>query len=358
MHFVFLDDSICFDGNTPNVQALGGAEKALVGLTEALAACGYQVTVGNRCTSVCTISGVTWCPLEVIGNVIDLPVDVEIAFRAPSLLGRIPAARHRFLWATAHPDYLKDPRVSRLLAHHCADVLVSSLHQATLWSGDLPAHLLPLGVRSIFLEMAQRRRKELAPLPDPIVVTTLHPEHNLGPLLDIWMNDIYPRLPKARLVIMSSGLSASNLEGRSPQMQDLFQRVQGLTHQGVEVSFPGSDQDMVAMWQQARVHLYPLADHNVCCWTLAEGQACGVPAVAFSAGGALDCIDNGTSGYCVPDHQAMANVTGHILENDNIFRQLSQGACALGHIRSWKEAALSLATLCDVRCIPETACTV
>ena len=51
MRITLIDDSIPFDGSTPRKRSIGGAEKAFVGLSEAFAAKGYEVTAVNRCES-------------------------------------------------------------------------------------------------------------------------------------------------------------------------------------------------------------------------------------------------------------------------------------------------------------------
>ena len=57
MRITLIDDSIPFDGSTPRKRSIGGAEKAFVGLSEAFAAKGYEVTAVNRCESYFELNG-------------------------------------------------------------------------------------------------------------------------------------------------------------------------------------------------------------------------------------------------------------------------------------------------------------
>ena len=58
-----VDDGIAFDGRLAEAAPLGGAELAVVGLAEALARRGHDVTVYNKCPGPLDHEGVHWRPL-------------------------------------------------------------------------------------------------------------------------------------------------------------------------------------------------------------------------------------------------------------------------------------------------------
>ena len=64
MLITFLDDSVPFDGATQDQKPLGGGEKAVAGLAEALAARGHMVRVFNRCAAPAVVDGVSWRRLD------------------------------------------------------------------------------------------------------------------------------------------------------------------------------------------------------------------------------------------------------------------------------------------------------
>jgi len=64
MNITMIDDSYAFDGATPGLRALGGAEKAFVHLSSALAVRGHSVTVINRCEYQSCVEGVLWVPFN------------------------------------------------------------------------------------------------------------------------------------------------------------------------------------------------------------------------------------------------------------------------------------------------------
>ena len=56
---IIADDGISFDGRLAEQAPLGGAETAVVGLAEALAARGHHVLVCNKCERALEHKGVT-----------------------------------------------------------------------------------------------------------------------------------------------------------------------------------------------------------------------------------------------------------------------------------------------------------
>ena len=91
MRITMFDDSISFNGETPNVRAIGGAEKAFVHLGLALADRGHDVTVFNRCEETANIGRVQWLPWETTRPP---ETDVLIAFRKPQLLDEMGPTRY------------------------------------------------------------------------------------------------------------------------------------------------------------------------------------------------------------------------------------------------------------------------
>lgn len=342
MRFCFLDNSFDYKGLSPDRRALGGAEKALFGLSGALAARGHEVIVANRTTRSFEHNGVDWVPLE---SVVGQPVDVSVAFRAPALLG-LTSAHRDFLWITSSPDYLDHPAVSSQLLKTGAGLLFSGPVQRHRWYGQQPAWIMPVGLRAPFLGRGSGRTVPVF----PVAVVTTHPRRGLDRLLYIWCTQIRPAVPAARLLVLSRCLGGGR-ENVPVALESLFRRLEDLAPDGVEVCCPPGDSDMAALWSRARVHLYPAFDDDVCCWTLAESQACGVPAVAGSAGGASDRVDNGMTGYCVPDDAALAGVTVQILQDDGVFANLSAAAGAPSRHRSWDDAAVFLETLSVETCV-------
>ena len=99
-----IDDSYAFDGATPGLRALGGAEKAFVHLSSALAVRGHSVTVINRCEYQSSVEGVLWVPFNTPRPPDN---DVIIAFRKPELLTEFEDnSSNSIVWLWGKPEIL------------------------------------------------------------------------------------------------------------------------------------------------------------------------------------------------------------------------------------------------------------
>lgn len=337
MRICFIDDSVPFDGQTPLTQPLGGVEKALVGLSTALAGRGHEVTVYNRCPVAATVAGVSWKPLD--GDVPEM-TDVVIALRKPRLLKHIPMAYRRILWVTAQPAYLEKPAVDDLLDRFGVRLLFLGRTQAASYRGKRPGLTVRPGVADAYLNVARR------PASPPVAITTTHPDNNLGWLVDLWTDVIHEQAPEAKLHVYSALLArAARGEAVEERIQLLYDTIQIAEDKGVRILDPLGDDGMATVYGSARCHLYPGHREDMVCWTLGETQAAGVPAVARTRGAVHERVANGETGYIVPDDAAFANVAIQLLTDDGMHRGLSEAACNELRRRPWSLAAQEVESL-------------
>ena len=88
MQYVFVDDSpLQYDGYTTLRRAMGGAEKAVGGLSSILAERGHEVKVINRTTYAHMADGAYYTPFG--DSWAPKAADVVIAMRKPALLGHL-----------------------------------------------------------------------------------------------------------------------------------------------------------------------------------------------------------------------------------------------------------------------------
>lgn len=389
MRYVFVDDSaLVYDGYTPLRRPIGGAEKAVIGLASALFERGHDVKVINRVTYAHMADGAYWTP---IGDpMAPKAADVLIALRKPTLMGAVRSASHRLLWVVGAPDYLSAPANAPLWESFDASLLFVGHNQARAYAGKVRRGVITPGVRGIYFdtpvvasgraavadsmtdhygydpadEMASARQAVEAaanvaatapddgpeggtpsepPLPPPHAVVTTHPLQGLGWLVEVWTRLVHPRLPAARLAVYSAVLS-KGLKGEEIPVNiiPILQQVKAAASANVVVVEPRNDEGMAEVYRASRVHLYPCDSGDYACWTLAESQAAGLPAVARSLGGVDERIANGETGYIVPDAEAFANVTLQILGEDGFYKNLSGAAAAPTRRRPWAMAAADL----------------
>lgn len=367
MRYVFVDDSIAYDGYTPLRRALGGAEKAVAGLAAALAERGNEVKVINHTAYAHMADGAYYAPFG--DAMAPKSADILIAVRKPALLGTLRNVQHRMLWVTRAPEYLWAPANKPLWGSFLPSLLFASPSQQRAYGGELPQVLVIPGVRNVYheppvryvppsdpppgsdplsyaMEAAAQAIPEPVPanfVPPPHAVTTTHPLHGLAWLLDIWTNHIHPQMPEARLSVYSAVLS-KGLKGEEipAEIMPVLEKVKSAATANVVAVEPRADDGMAEVYRASRVHLYPGQAQDFACWTLAESQATGLPAVARSLGGTSEQIVNGESGYLVPNAAAFGNVTLEILRNDAVYKNLRDGAARPERRRTWAAAAAEL----------------
>ncbi len=343
MRILFADDGVPYDGRTPAESPLGGGERAVVGLARALAGRGHDVSVATQLVEPETIDGVAWLPLPLDQDDDTLPesVDVLVAVRRPSLLALPVRPGRQVVWVQGRPDALIRPSVRARLASRRPDLLYVSDSQraAGPGAGGMARLVLAPGVSNAFLS-----GHDPAPLTPPVAVTTAHPLHGgLDWLLDRWAEGIAPAVPGARLHVYSALLSAGLAGEPVPDaLAPVVERVRALAPLGVEAREPQPEAALAAAWRTARVMLYPGQVWDHACWTLADAQALGLPAVARPLGGAPERIANGDSGVLVPDDEAFVNVAIQVLTDDGLFHGMVEEARAPRRRRPWASVAAEL----------------
>lgn len=337
MHITLIDDSVSFDALTAGVHPLGGAEKAFACLPGALAARGHKVRVINRAKYPMPVEGAQWEGWHIRQ---EEETDVLIAFRKAALLDSVRRAGRRVLWLTAHGRALERAEDRRVLeTHRPVLVFLGPSHRATWrrtdWAEGFSCPVIPPAVGRVFLS---GQAPELVTPPRAIVTT--HPSHGLDGLLELWRERIRPEVPEAELHIYSSVL-AKGLRGDPvpDEIRPVLNKALSGSEAGVVIHPPGNDGQMAAAYRAARVHLYPGHADDMGAWTLAESQACGLPAVARGLGGVPDRVADGRTGYLVPDADAMASVAALLLKDEAVFRSLSDEARTTQRARSWDAVA-------------------
>ncbi len=335
MKVCLFDDSVSFDAWTPARAPLGGAEKAFALLPGPLAGRGHEVHVYNRCQYSMPIDNARWHNPEAPRP---LEADALIAFRRPSLLETVRRPGRRLLWVTAAPEYLGKAAAKSILGPMQPTLVFIGEAQKARHKGD--GVVIRPGVAPAY-HRTPATPDEAGP---PRAVVTTHPSHGLDWLLDLWMEEVRPQVPEALLDIYSASLHKAMIdpEAAPEDLRPLVARcLRGQDH-GVAVLEPMGDEGMAKAYRTARVHLYPGHPDDMACWTLADSQAAGCPAVARGYPAVAERVDNGQTGYLVPDASAFANVAVELLRNDAMHASLSEAARSPHRRRTWQAAAADM----------------
>ncbi|WP_413207509.1 glycosyltransferase [Rhodospirillum sp. A1_3_36] len=336
MKIVLVDAGRAYDGATPSLLPMDGAERAVVGLATALAARGHAVTVLNGCAAPVTRGGVAYHPLATAGQD-PKPVetaDTLIAVRLPALLGTVAEVGRRILWPMAHPAYLTWPTHRALLDQYGPTI-------AYLGATQMGASARPGGaVVAPGVSRAFRPGLLSEPTERPEAVVVTHPMHGLDQVLTLWEERIQPEVPGARLTIYSALLRRA-LDGElmPASLEALAGRVKALAERDVAVRAPLAEDGMAGVYRSARLLLYPGHAKDMACWALGEAQACGLPVVARALGAVEERVPNGEAGYIVPDGEAFANVAIQILSDATLAKGIAAAAGEATRLRTWDAAA-------------------
>ena len=345
MRITLIDDSIPFDGATPKIKPLGGAEKAFVYLSETLAARGHDVTAVNQCDAYSELNGVTWLPFDAPRP---LESEVLIAFRKPSLLEEVDSVDLRILWLWG-PASLPDQAANQVLLERYMPTLVflGETHRQS-WKSqrNFKEAIIVPGVTDAYLEFEDDKSE-----PEPIAIITTHPLHGLQELLQLWLDGIRPRNDRAQLHIYSASLSRGIETGEvANRMKDLLSIAGKAQNRGIFIKLPMPDVDMAKNYRYAKLHFYPMIKTEMYGSTLAESQAAGLPALVLAAtgdvGAVAERVCNGQSGYIAPDNAAFINLAAEILaENSELYWSLHREALTLQKYRTWHIAAIEFEAL-------------
>lgn len=341
MLVTFIDDTVPFDGHTPNSQPLGGAQKTVARLAQAMARRGHTVRVFNQCEFPLVAEGVSWQPLAECRAAHS---DWLIVHRDVALLDKIPDADRRALLLSGGAESLAKPaNLAKLQEHRPVLVLQGMMHNVSVPPGlaSLKSGVVAPGVADPYLQAEPMPR-----VPANRAIVTTHPLHGLDWLLDLWTGTIFTRVPWAELHVYSASLERGAMGAALPdRLKPILDKAVEARSMGVRLFRPLADPEMVEVYRNARVHLYPGHDKDVVCTTLTESQAVGLPAVARLKGAVNERVINGQTGYLVPDDEAFANLAVRLLDDQQTFAQLSEKARELQSLRSWEQAAQDLEAL-------------
>lgn len=337
---LLTDDGIPFDGTSPDTGPLGGAEGAVVGLLEALAARGHTVTALTRCSASVTVRGVAWQPIT---KGIPSSADLYIANRSHHLIAACPHAVRRVFWVHNPASYLLKARYLWPLWRWQPTILFSGAYHASTYPAWAPA-----GGRKIIaygLAAGFRADKTPRPPPPPVAIFTSNPLRGLDRLLDLWATRVHPYLPQAQFLIHSG---TATYQGAADRHRDAIRTVlakaQGMAAQGVICRDPLPRAALIPVLRAARVMLYGGDRNETFCFAVAEAQALGVPAVVGNIGSLPERVYDGETGFVAVDDAAMAHHTLTLLSDDTLWSAQHCAALARQGNWGWDEVAADLET--------------
>ncbi len=339
---VLADDGIEFDGRTPDERPLGGVESSVVALMQELAARGHEVYVLNNCKAHLDHRGVSWRPIDT-GPWPD-GVDLYIANRGDKLLGRMPEARRTVFWTHNPAGYLLKWRyLSKLWRIRPAIIFIGEYHATTYprWAPGAERVVIPYGLPDAFCGA-----EALDTPPPPRAVFTSNPLRSLDWLLDVWGQDIEPRVPGAEFHVFAGAATYGHVgEAKAGEMEAVLDRARSMKSQGVRLHGPVPKAALAEELRASRVMLYRGDLNETFCLAVGEAQAMGVPAVVENMGSVRERILDGETGFVAADRTSFANSAAKLLTDDGLWRAHHLAALEKQRHWRWPQAAAAFEEL-------------
>lgn len=291
-----LDIAIAIPGLPINPESIekgsiGGSETAGIQLAEAFGKLGYQVTLFANGTEATGPHDVSWRPIQQFHSFAgQVPHDITIVQRGPSLCGQAFASRLTVLWMHDLALRRNAPQtlgvlwnvdvmavLSRYHLEQCKEVL--GLVEPPLWQTRNGIDL------SLFPPPISNRDKDL-------MVYSARPERGLDRLLtEIWPR-IRVRIPTAKLVISGYDNPVEHLRAFYGECRYIADMYQG----SVEYLPCLTKRQLYELYGRAGLYLYPTPSPRmpdfaeISCITWMECQAMGLPIVTTNAGAASETV--------------------------------------------------------------------
>lgn len=337
---VMADDGIPFDGRTPELRPLGGAESAFISLAEALAKRGHKVTAYTSIAEPAHHKDVDWQP---IANGLPEEADLYIANRGDRLIPLVPRAKRAVFWIHNPARYLLKLRyLWKLLLRRPLIVFIGSYHASTLpgWVPTGGRAVIPYGIDERFRGLATSD----AP-PPPRAVFTSNPLRSLDWLIELWVTRVFPVLRTAELHVFS-GPSTYGAAGdaKAGPMRRVLLQAERMKDAGIVLRTPVPKDQLAKELAQFRVFTYRGTYDETFCAAAAEAQAAGVPAVVCDIGSLGERVKNRITGFVIQgdderEERDFADAVIKILKDDALWQRFHAASLAQQRQRSWDAAA-------------------
>ena len=341
-HIIMIDDSVPFVPATLQQRPLGGAETAFIRLAEALAKQGHQVTACHQGGEKNILNGVSW--QAVPKKPLATKPDLYIANRQPRLLSCVPGASKSLLWLHNPAQYLRKWRHTKYLLRHLPHMVFTGPHHLNTLPWWLPrsrTSIVPLGIDPDILAVPTSNE-----VPPPRAIFTSNPLRSLEWLLEIWQKKIHPNVPEAELWLFCGAEVYSGIpEKHRLGMQRVLELARASEPYGVKLKRPVARAELAQQLIESRVMLYRGDPGETFCLSLAEAQACGLPAVVQPIGCVAERIKDGKTGNVVRDDEAFAAAAVRLLRNDTVWLEMHESCLKLQRDLTWDKVATQFVNL-------------
>lgn len=327
-----------YNGRNHPALALGGIERTVVGLAEALARKGLGVSVWNNTPEFITENGVTWIPRKSTAAL--ERYDAVIACNDARLLGAYARASGQrtfktFMWfhnSVSFEKSLRKGRMPDLLRRWPVGIFLGAAHE------ERASRLIPLRKRVIVPHALDRAILENIPPPateqdaprPPVAVFISQPYRGLAEMVAMWRSHIHPQIPAARLRVYCARATPAECGNLSAEE---------LAAIGIDVMPRLPRAALMDSLGQARVALIPGHSDETFCLAAAECLALRIPVMTYGTGALKERVRQGENGFIAAGKEDFAAHLLQILRDDALWHRLHTYGLPEDMRESWDQIA-------------------
>ncbi len=316
--------------------ALGGIERTIIQLSQALARKGMDVSVWNNTDEAINAGGVNWIPKKRT----DLlkSYDIVIACNDSCLFDT-------YAQASGHKDFLpvvwfhnrvtfekiiRKGRMPSLLRWRPVGVFLGTDHLKNA------TRFLPLRQKVIIGHGLEQAIFDNIPDADPVADRTpvaifiSQAYRGLNGIIRLWVDKIHPAIPNAELRVYSADFTPENLHHLSKS---------DLAAYGIRLEGRLPRLQLIEAMREARVCVIPGHADETFCLAAAESLALRVPVITYGTGALRERVANGKNGFVAADESDFAQKLHSLLSDKALWQKLYAHGLENAEQYTWDAAA-------------------
>jgi glycosyltransferase involved in cell wall biosynthesis len=332
---MLYDYSLSFHDNEK--MPLAGTQTAFIELAKAFVSIGCKVTALTSSKEIYKRDNLYW------GNLDDqqenIKYDLLIVNVSPWLFEKFKhvKSQKKILWVHNEAKYLLYwKRYKYILRFWPTIVFSGRYHKSTFpWfvpSG--PKKIIPLGISDVLFKTIENNN-HLNKVKGKRVYFTSNPLRSLKWIVDLWVNNIHPKVPEAELHIFSSWKTYGTWGSKvKDKMEDVLSYISNFSDKNIYLRDPLPKEELFKEMRTGRAMFYKGDTAETFCLAVAEAQALGLPAVVCDVGSMNERVKDNETGYVAKNKNNFINCCIDILVNDHVFSNMS--ICALESYKEYK----------------------
>lgn len=338
MRILMLYANDLFDSDLEE-KSIAGTQTAFIELSRAFEKLGNTVNVYTNSLRVLETLQRTWNQLSQLNGTVEY--DLMIVNVSPYLFETFKhiKTRKKILWIHNEAKYLLYwNRLKYVLKYLPVVVFSGKYHKSTL------PFFIPTGGRKIIeygLSEAVLQSKVVeTQARNQKVFFTSNPLRSLRWIVDLWVNQIHPKVPTAELHVFAGwktygswGISVKKRMQTEIDYAALFASSNVFIREVIPKTL------LFEEMRKGRAIFYRGDKAETFCLAVAEAQALGLPAVVCDLGSMKERVEDGVTGFVAENDKEFIDAALNILRDDILFNSMSNSSINKYQVFNWEIAA-------------------